>query len=525
MAEATAPRSEATLGRSAGILGLGNVASRVVGLARESVISFYFGSSGELSAFNLASRVPAMLYDLLVGGMLSAALVPVFSDYARPGRREDLVKVASAMLSLIAVVMGAIVILLELFAAPIANILGDFEDPALQLVLQRCLRLIAPSVLLFGLSGGVTGLLYALRRFSITALSGAVFNLGIVLAAPLLANRIGVYALPIGVAAGSLMQLAVMSPGLRGLGLRPSLAWNHPGVRRILRLYVPIALGLIVTQIQIIVDGRWASATGASSVSWMRYATTLIQMPLGLVPVAISLAALPSLAQRAADSDWEAFRSLFARGLRMLIVLLLPATAGLFVLAMPVISLLFQHGSFTSADTDMTATALRLYLIGLPFAGVDFLLNYTFYARQDTRTPAIVGVIAVGFYFVAAWTLKERMGYLGLVLADSIKQAGHATIMTGLLMGTVGRPERQGILRTAARASGASLVMGIVVGVAALVLARVLPSGLVSQLALVLIPATIGAGLYLLLLRAARVAEADALTGIIARRFARTFAR
>ena len=234
---------------------------------------------------------------------------------------------------------------------------------------------------------------------------------------------------------------------------------------------MPIALGLIVTQFQIIVDGRWASETGASSVSWMRYATTLIQMPLGLVPVAISLAALPSLAQRAAAEDWEAFRSLFARGLRMLIVLLMPATVGLFVLATPIINLLFQHGSFTVADTAMTTSALRLYLIGLPFAGVDFLLNYTFYARQDTRTPAIVGVFAVGLYFVAAWTLKARMGFLGLVLADSIKQAGHATIMTALLMGTVGRPSGQGIMVTAARAIGASLLMGIVVAALAYALA------------------------------------------------------
>ncbi len=521
MIETTAPRAESSLGRSAGILGLGNVASRVVGLARESVISYYFGASGELSAFNLAARVPAMLYDLLVGGMLSAALVPVFSDYSRPGRKAELAQVAGAMLSLIAVVMSVIVILLELFAVPIAGILGNFEDPALQHVLERCLQLIAPAVLLFGLSGGVTGLLYSLKRFSITALSGAVFNLGIVLAAPLLANRIGIYALPIGVTLGSLMQLAVMAPGLRGLGLRPSLAWNHPGVRRILRLYIPIALGLIVTQFQIIVDGRWASETGASSVSWMRYSTTLIQMPLGLVPVAISLAALPSLAQRAAAEDWEAFRSLFARGLRMLIVLLLPATVGLFVLAMPIINLLFQHGSFTAADTAMTTTALRLYLIGLPFAGVDFLLNYTFYARQDTRTPAIVGVVAVGLYFVAAWTLKARMGFLGLVLADSIKQAGHATIMAALLMGTVGRPVGQGIRMTTVRSVGASLLMGVVVAAGAYALARVLPSGLIARLALVLIPSATGAGLYVLLLRMARVPEANALIGMVTRRFSR----
>ncbi len=211
--------------------------------------------------------------------------------------------------------------------------LGDFSDPALQVVLANCLRLIAPAMLLFGLTGGVTGVLYALKRFRYTAISAAVFNLGIVIAAPLLANRIGVYALPLGVVGGSLMQLAVMAPGLPDVRLRLSTAWNHPAVRRIIRLYVPIALGLIVTQFQIIMDRRWASATGASSVSWMRYATTLIQMPLGLVPVAVSLAALPSLSQRASIGDWDGFRGIFGRGLRLVLLLLIPAAVGLWALA------------------------------------------------------------------------------------------------------------------------------------------------------------------------------------------------
>jgi len=185
-------------------------------------------------------------------------------------------------------------------------------------VLTNCLRLIAPSILMFGISGCVAGLLYAFKRFNYAAVGGAVFNLGIVIAAPLLAGSIGVYALPLGVVLGSVLQLGLMLPGLRDIRLRLSTAWSHPAVRRILRLYMPIALGLIVTQMQIIVDGRWASATGAQSVSWMRYATTLIQMPLGLVPVAVSLAALPSLSQRAAAGNWDAFRAIFARGLRLI---------------------------------------------------------------------------------------------------------------------------------------------------------------------------------------------------------------
>ncbi len=505
----------AGLARAAGILGLGNVASRVIGLGRDTITSYFFGSTGALSAFIVASNVPTMIYDLLVGGMLSAALVPVFSTYTAQERRAELARIASTVLTLIACAMGLAVLLLEVFAVPVASLLGDFEDPALQRVLADCLRLIAPALLLFGLSGAVTGLLYALKRFTYTALSGAVFNLGIVIAVPLLARRIDVYALPLGIVAGSLMQLAVMAPGLRDLRLRPAAAWDHPAVRRILRLYVPIALGLIVTQFQLVIDRRWASAAGEQSVSWMRYATTLIQLPLGLVPTAVSLAALPSLSQYAAAGDWDGFRGIFARGLRLVLVLLLPATVGLWALAAPVIRLLFEHGVFTAADTVMTATALRFYLIGLMFAGVDFLLNYTFYARQDTRTPAVVGVIAVGFYFVAALALKEPLGFLGLVLADSVKQAGHAVIMTALLLGSLGRLRGQRILATGGRAIVAALAMGLVVWQLAAWLADRAPGGFLGEAAVVAIAAGIGGAFYILALRLLGVAEANDLVAAV----------
>jgi len=515
------PRAEAGLARSASILGLGNIASRTLGLVREAVISGYFGASGELSAFNLAARVPAMIYDLLVGGMLSAALVPVFSDYARPERRADLARAASAVISLIAIGMGAIVLLLELLAVPVANLLGNFSDPALQTVLANSLRVISPAIFFLGLSGGVVGLLFALKRFNYPAVAGAVFNLGIIISAPLLASRIGIYALPLGVVGGGILQFLVLLPGLRGVAVRPSAAWRHPAVRRIVRLYIPIALGLLVTQFQIIVDGRWASGLGAQSVSWMRYATTLIQLPLGLVPVAVSLAALPSLSQRAAATDWDGFRDIFARGLRLVLVLLIPATAGLFALAVPLIQLLFQHGNFGAADTAMTAAALRLYLLGLPFAGVDFLLNYTFYARQNTRTPAIVGVISVGFYFVAALSLMGSLGFLGLVLADSVKQAGHAVIMTVLLLRSVGRLHGYRIQQTLFKAIGAALIMGVGVAWLAGALEARVAAGFLGELIVVAVPAGLGGVFYLLVLHLLGAPEAEALAAPLVRRLRR----
>ena len=145
-------QSEIGLARSAGILGLGNIASRVIGLGRDTITSYLFGSTGALSAFIVASNVPTMIYDLLVGGMLSAALVPVFSTYTAQERRGELARIASTVLTLIACAMGLAVLLLEVFAVPVASLLGDFKDPALQRVLADCLRLIAPALLLFGLS-------------------------------------------------------------------------------------------------------------------------------------------------------------------------------------------------------------------------------------------------------------------------------------------------------------------------------------------------------------------------------------
>lgn len=509
---------EAGLARSAGILGLGNIASRLIGLARESITANLFGSTGPYSAFVIASAVPTMIYDLLVGGALSAALVPVFSEYARPERRAELARVASTVLTLIALVMAAVLLLLELFAGPLASLLGNFADPELQRVLVNSLRVIAPGIVIFGLSGGITGLLYALKRFNRTALAAAVFNLGIVIAAPLLAGVIDVYALSVGVVLGSLLQLAVMVPALRDLWLQPALALNHPAVRRILRLYLPIALGLVITQLQIGFDRRWASAAGEQAAGWMRYATTLIQLPLGLVPVAVSLAALPGLSQRAAAHDWAGFNALFGRGLRLVLVLLIPATIGLWVLAEPVIRLLFEHGQFEPYDTFWTASALRLYLLGLLFAGVDFLLNYTFYARQDTRTPAIVGVVSIGFYFIAAILLKGPLGFLGLVLADSVKQFGHAAIMTALLLRSVGRLRNERILNTLAKAAGAALLMGGEVRLLAAWLGRVAPDGFIGELLVVGGAGLAGAAGYMALLWLLKVPEVAGLAAAVLKR-------
>ena len=506
------------IARAAAIIALGNVASRVLGLAREAVISDLFGASGLVSAFRIASNVPMMIYDLLVGGMLSAALVPVFSQVEEQEGRGALWALFGRVVSLIALLLAVIVLALELSAPQVASLMGGGYEPELQAALARMIRIITPAVLFFGLSGAVTGLLYALKRFTFTAFAAAVFNLGVVTAAPLLAGRLGAYSLPVGVLLGSVLQLLVQAPGLRGVRPRLGLDFLSPAFRRILVLYLPIALGVAVSNVQVIIDRRLASGTGEQSVAWMANATTLIQLAHGLVAVAIAQAVLPTLSRQSAAGDQAGFRATLGMGLRLVLVLIVPATLAFLVLGKPVIELFFEHGAFTPADSLQTTWALRGYLLGLVFAAVDWPLNFAFYARQNTITPALVGVLSVVVYLIVALLLVRPLGMMGLVLADSAKHMSHALTMLFLTHRRLGRLGGLGLVPAAGKALVAAGGMAGLMYVARRGVESPAPGGLVGEVVLVGVVAAVGIVAYLVLARVLRLDEISMLQGLIRRR-------
>jgi putative peptidoglycan lipid II flippase len=510
------------IARATGIIATGNIASRLLGLVREQIIAYLFGATELVSAFGIAAKVPKMIYELLVGGMLSAALVPVFSQVTEEEGAPALWALFSRVTSLVAVVLAAIVLLIELFAPQAAWLLGGGFDAEGQAALARMLRIIAPAVFFFGLSGVVTALLYTLKRFTYPAFGAAAFNLGMIIAAPVLAGRLDAFSLAVGVLCGSVLQLLIMTPDLRGVRFRPRLDLSDPAMRRILALYLPIAAGLVVSNIQVAIDQRLASSTGESSVAWMDRATTLVQLPHGLVAVAISLAVLPTLSRLSAAGDGTGFRQTLGMGLRMVLVLILPATVGLFLLADPVVSLLFQHGAFTSTDTFWTAWALRYYMLGLIFAAVDWPLNYAFYARQDTLTPALVGVLSVVVYLVVALSLLQSLGFLGLVLADSAKHASHALTMLYLTRRRIGRLSDLGLAGAGGRAVLASLAMAVTVLVTLAGVTRLTGGqSLWSRLLAVALPAGLGALVYVGLAALIGIDEIRLLRALVARRLGR----
>ncbi len=509
---------------AAAIIALGNIASRILGLAREILIAYLFGAPATVSLFRVASTIVQTLYDFLVGGMVSAALVPLFSELAERRERGELWHVANLVFGSIALGLAAAVLILELLAPQLVWMLGSGYDPALQGDATGMIRLILPAVFFLGMSGVVSGLLYALKRFSYPAFATATYNAGIVIVAILLAPVLGINSLILGVLAGSALQVAFQLRGLRDMHWRFSFDWNHPALRRILRLYLPVFGGLCISVFGVIVDRNLASHTGSQSLAWMQAATVLTQLPLGLVATAISFAILPELSRQAAQTspvglssppaeDGE-FSSTLAYGLKLVLLIIVPAAVGLFVLAQPIVTLVFQHGAFTATDTFWTAAALRLYVIGLPFAAIDQPLVFAFYSRRDTLAPNLVACAGVGIYLLVALTLIVPFGMLGLVLANAAQLSGHALLMLSLIWKRWGGLGRNGVVTLLKNVTLASAVMGGV----ALGLQSAIEGASGPLYLQLLCSGTAAIITYIVLLRILSVAEARQIwDGVIAR--------
>ncbi|MCP4542380.1 MAG: murein biosynthesis integral membrane protein MurJ [Chloroflexi bacterium] len=494
--ESNIPKVE--VAQAAGIIAMGNIASRVLGLVRETVKANLFGAGGNVSALDTAMSIPSIVYDLLVGGMISSALIPILSDYAAPERRAEMWRLLSIILGIVCVLVCAFVLAGELLTSQLIWLSAGGLSLADQALATSLLRLVLPGVLFLSLASILTGALYALKRFTLPAFTPAVFNAAVVVAALVFGHRWGVYSMAVGLLVGSVLQVALQLPGLRDARLRPTLNLHHPALRRIGRLYLPILIGLAVDKLAELLSYRLASHTGDASISWMKYSATMIQLPLGLVVTAVSIAILPTLSRQATDEQLDPFKNTLAQGLRLVLTLTIPATVGLWVLATPIIALVFEHGDFSAIDTLATVTALRYHLIGLIFAAIDQPLIFAFYARKDTWTPALVGVATVILYvFLAlAQILFMSLTLNGLILANSLKWAAHALIMLVFLRRNTGGLRGYGIWGLVVKAATASIVMGGLVHLVVQRLAPIVPAGLVGEVLLVGGSGLVGAVIY-----------------------------
>jgi putative peptidoglycan lipid II flippase len=408
------------------VVGIGTLASRIAGLARDQVTAYCFGAGPAADAFFVAFRIPNLLRRLVAEGALTPAFVPVFTERLVSGGTRSAGELFRGVFSMMAAALAAVTALGVVFAPEIVRLIapGFAEIPG-QLELTVLLaRILFPYILLMTLTALAMGVLNSLGRFNIPALGPVMLNICMILGAAMLSPRLEtpVLGLAIGALAGGVAQLAIQLPGIVRAGVALGFAnpFRDPEVRRVLVLMAPMALGAAAYQISVFVNTQLASFLREGSVSWLYYADRLVQFPLGVFSLALATAVLPAMSREAAVGDRTAFRAIFRRSLAFQFFITLPAAAGLAVMSVPLTALLFERGSFDAESSLMSARALAAYALGLPFISGASLAARAFYSLKNTATPAKVAALSVATGLGASLILMGPLGHVGLALASSI---------------------------------------------------------------------------------------------------------
>ena len=427
MTDQTANKS--TIAKSAATVGIAVMCSRILGLVREQVFAGLFGAGYTYDSFVVAFRIPNLLRDLFGEGALSAAFVTVFSAYDTNRTQKDTWRLASNVLTFILILLSILTLLGIFFAGSIVSLLApDFSLIAGKSALTiKLTQIMLPFLVFISLSAVVMGVLNTKGRFFVPAIASSFFNLGSLIGGTSLAfilphfGQPAIVGMAIGTLIGGLLQLGIQIPSLLGTGFqyRPTLDLSDPGLRRILKLMIPATVGLSATQINIFINTNFASSCVEGSVSWLYYAFRLVQLPIGVFGVALSIAMLPILAKQAANKNIAEMKKTMVSSLTMVFALTLPATAGLIVLAEPIIRLIFEHGAFTAADTLATANTLALYSIGLFAYSANKVLVPAFYALDKTRYPVIASFMAIMFNIIIINLTIDRFGHLAIAFSTS----------------------------------------------------------------------------------------------------------
>src|SRR5215470_2583453 len=388
------------IARAAGLVGFFTLISRMAGLVRDSVVGYYFGAGLAADAFFVAFRIPNLLRRFVAEGAMSVAFIPVFTDYLTNRGREEAVEAASALATLMAVLLVALAAIGIVFA-PFWTALfapGFVEEPEKFALTVTLTRLVFPYIFLISLVALTSGILNSLRHFAAPAMSPIFLNLAMIAAAFFLCPRLAVpvKGLAWGVVIGGVLQLALQIPPLlrHGVRLRPFWHPRHEAVRRALGLMAPMLFGAAVYQINIMVDTILASVLPPGSVSYLWYADRVFEFPLGIFAVALGTAALPSFSAQAARGAYDDLRQTLAFSIRLTNFIVLPAMVGIMTLATPITAVLFQRGAFGFTEAVLTARALSAFAVGLWSVSMVRLIVPAFYAFQDTRTPVLTAAAA-----------------------------------------------------------------------------------------------------------------------------------
>ena len=459
--------------RSAGVIGAATMTSRILGLVRDQVLAYYFGAADAMDAFRIAFRIPNILRDLFAEGAMSAALVPTFTRALASDDRPRAWRLASNVITILVLISTILALAGILFARPLVEFYaaGFAAVPGKIDLTVRLTQIMFPFLPLVAVAAAFMAILNALQRFFIPAVSPAMFNVATIVCAVVfvpLAPALGIQpitAIAWATLAGGLGQIVLQWPAIRRLGFRyhAVIDSRDPWLRQIGGLMLPGVAGLAAMQVNLFVNSWLAAGLGTGAVSWLDYAFRLMYMPIGLFGISIATASLPAISGHAAISDDAGVRRAISSGLRMMLMLNVPATAGLIVLATPIVALIFERGRFSAADTAATAAALMWYAPGLLGYSAVKLISPAFYALGNSRIPLAASAASVAVNIVLNLVLVRWLGHRGLALGTAVAALLNAGLLVWLLRTRLGGIEGGRVLAATVKIILASAVMSFAV--------------------------------------------------------------
>ena len=545
------PGTGREVARSASVIGIAVLASRVLGLVREQVFAAFFGAGYVFDAFVTAFRIPNLLRDLFAEGALSAAFVKVFSQTLERDGRRRASELASRLVLVLLLLVGAIVLAGILFAPWIVKAIAPGFEPDQQQLAVDLARLMLPFLLLVSLAAVAMGVLNSSDRFFVPALAGAFFNLGSLLVGLAAAYLFepeyiteaaqaawsgrpipedlhraasAIFGMALGVLAGGALQVLMQTPSLWRSGFRfrpdlPDLKLKDPGLREIFRLMGPAVIGTAAVQINVFVNNNFASRLEHGAVSWLNYSFRFMQFPIGVFGVAIATATLPAIARAMARHDEVDFKRTLVSSLRLALFLTVPSAVGLIALRRPIVALIYERGSFHAGDTVQTAGALAFFAGGLVGYALIKILAPAFYAVDDSKTPARISLLSILFNLGLCALLVGPFGHRGLALSTALVATLNALFLFLLLRSRVGALGERELLSALARILLASAVLWPACRLGLRLLHDVLPgTGAGARSVHVFGSILLGGGAFLLAAKLLRLKELDRLAALLRRR-------
>lgn len=450
---------------SAMIIGVASVASRLLGLLRDRLLFSHFGAGHVLDSYFTAFKIPDFFFNIVVLGTLSASFVPVFIEFQKTRSNGEAHVLGRAMLTLMFVVLGGICILLSFFSPTLVHLLAFGDIARDQALIARFLRIMVWSLLLFGVSNVVSGMLHASRRFVAYAIAPIFYNVGIIVGLLFFVPLVGNDGLPLGVVFGALLHLCVQLPALRHVGFRFRFTTKlfHPGVRTILRLMPPRAFALGVAQLNIMIMFALASTLEEGSRAVWQGADNLQNFPINIFGVSLALAVFPLFSEAFAENNVERFKKVFSENFRRILFFIIPTSIATLLLRAQIVRLIYGTAAFDWNDTVLTAQTLGMFALSMFAQATIPLLARSFFAKQDTRTPVLISTVSMIVNVGVGMLLMRSLGIIGLAFAFSLAAMLQMLALLVVLRMRHGDLDDDHVIASTWKIVIAALGMGIVV--------------------------------------------------------------